>query len=93
MQLEIVSPEATLFSGEVESVTAPGVSGSFQLLNNHAPIVSSLQAGEVVIKGTSIKLETEHKDLFEAVEKGGYALTIKSGTLEMNDNKIIVLAD
>ena len=93
MQLEIVSPEATLFSGEVESVTAPGVSGSFQLLNNHAPIVSSLQAGEVVIKGNSIKLDAEPKDLFEAVEKGGYALTIKSGTLEMNDNKIIVLAD
>ncbi len=93
MQLEIVSPEATLFTGEVESVTAPGVSGSFQLLNNHAPIVSTLQAGKVVIKGTSIKLETEHKDLFEAVEKGGYSLTIKSGTLEMNDNKIIVLAD
>ena len=42
MELEIVSPEAELFSGEVESVTVPGKSGSFQILNNHAAIVSTL---------------------------------------------------
>ena len=47
MYLEIVSPEATLFSGEVTSVTVPGVNGEFQMLENHAPIVSLLQAGKV----------------------------------------------
>ena len=51
MHLEIVSPEATLFSGEVESVIVPGTSGSFQMLNNHAPIVSTLKEGTVTISG------------------------------------------
>ena len=41
MYLEIVTPEASLVSGEVESVTVPGVNGEFQMLNNHASIVSS----------------------------------------------------
>ena len=40
MYLEIVSPEATLFSGEVDSVTVPGVNGGFEMLKDHAPIVS-----------------------------------------------------
>lgn len=92
MYLEIVSPEATLFSGEVEVVTAPGASGSFQILANHAPIVSVLQAGTLKIQGSNIHFSKEHKDLFEKEGKG-YALPIKSGTLEMNNNKIIVLAD
>ena len=51
MHLEIVSPEATLFSGEVESVIVPGTTGSFQMLNNHAPIVSTLKEGTVTISG------------------------------------------
>ena len=48
MYLEIVSPEATLFAGDVTSVTVPGVNGEFQMLTNHAPIVSLLQAGKVL---------------------------------------------
>ena len=55
MHLEIVSPEAKLFSGEIESLTVPGVSGSFQVLNNHAPIVSTLTTGKVKIEGLSTK--------------------------------------
>ena len=47
MRLEVVSPEATLFSGEVNSVSVPGINGSFQLLENHAPIVSVLVPGKV----------------------------------------------
>lgn len=47
MRLEIVSPEATLFSGEVTSVSVPGANGEFQMLNNHAPIVSILTKGSV----------------------------------------------
>ena len=49
MYLEIVTPEASLVSGEVESVTVPGVQGPFQMLNNHAPIVSLLDAGKVLL--------------------------------------------
>jgi F-type H+-transporting ATPase subunit epsilon len=43
MLLEILSPEASLFKGEITSVSVPGLDGSFQILNNHAPIVSLLQ--------------------------------------------------
>jgi len=61
MQLQIVSPEAQLFSGEVESITLPGTSGSFQILNNHAPIVSTLVEGRVKIQG-NITLDKANKD-------------------------------
>ena len=47
MFLEIVSPEKTLFTGDVTSVHVPGTEGSFQILNNHAPIVSTLKKGSI----------------------------------------------
>lgn len=47
MTLEILSPERTLFSGEVESVTLPGALGEFTVLRHHAPLISSLDAGEI----------------------------------------------
>ena len=92
MFLEIVSPEATLFSGEVESVTVPGINGEFQMLNNHAPIVSLLQAGDVKIEG-EITLEEEYEDSFTSDASGKTILSISSGTVEMKDNHVIVLAD
>ncbi|MCL4166649.1 UNVERIFIED_CONTAM: hypothetical protein GTU68_052266, partial [Idotea baltica] len=49
MYLEIVSPEATLFSGEVKSIAVPGINGEFELLSDHAPIVSLLKEGNVKI--------------------------------------------
>ena len=92
MYLEIVSPEATLFSGEVTSVAVTGVDGEFQMLNNHAPIVSILTNGSVKFKGEAIKIEDEFQDKFTK-EDGEYVLAIKSGTIEMKDNKVIILAD
>ena len=92
MHLEIVSPEATLFSGEVNSVTVPGVNGEFQMLENHAPIVSLLQEGVVKFDG-DIKLEEEYEAKFSKDSNGKTTLTINSGTVEMKDNKVIVLAD
>ena len=47
LKLKIVSPEKILFTGEVESVKVPGVVGEFEILNNHAPIVSALKKGKV----------------------------------------------
>ncbi|MEH6534846.1 MAG: F0F1 ATP synthase subunit epsilon [Psychroserpens sp.] len=91
MHLEIVSPEATLFSGEVTSVTVPGVMGEFEMLNNHAPIISLLKEGNVKING-DISLEEEVESLFNKTDKG-FWLPITSGTIEMKDNKVIVLAD
>jgi F-type H+-transporting ATPase subunit epsilon len=93
MILEIVSPEATLFSGEVTSVAVPGVNGEFQMLNNHAPIVSLLKQGNVKIIGSNLKIAKEFVDKFNKVDDQTYWLPIDSGTLEMNDNKVIVLAD
>ena len=93
MILEIVSPEAKLFSGEVTSVSLPGVVGDFQMLNNHAPIVSLLKNGIVRITAASFKFSKESEDLFTKVNDQNYTLAINSGTIEMKDNKVIVLAD
>ncbi|MCO5724493.1 F0F1 ATP synthase subunit epsilon [Robiginitalea marina] len=92
MYLEIVSPEATLFAGEVTSVTVPGVNGEFQMMLDHAPIVSLLQAGEVKIAG-NIEIEEEFQDRFTKSPEGKTVLKISSGTVELQNNRIIVLAD
>ncbi|GAB5474756.1 MAG: ATP synthase F1 subunit epsilon [Maribacter sp.] len=91
MYLEIVSPEATLFAGEVKSITVPGINGEFQMLKDHAPIVSLLQEGKVKIDG-DISIEEDYESRFSK-EDGKTILAINSGTIEMKDNKIIVLAD
>jgi len=93
MILEIVSPEATLFKGEVTSVSLPGVDGSFQILNNHAPIVSILKQGTVKIAANSFKFDKEVAEKFTKINDQNYTLDIQSGTIEMKDNKVIVLAD
>jgi len=77
MQLEIITPDKTVFKGEVETATFPGVMGAFQVLKNHAPIVSTLQAGKVVLKSNNIKKEIQ----------------ILGGVVEVLKNKIIVLAE
>lgn len=93
MILEIVSPEATLFKGEVTSVALPGVNGEFQMLNNHAPIVSILTKGNVKINAQNINIDKENSDKFNKINEQIYWLPINSGTIEMKDNKVIVLAD
>ena len=91
MDLSIVSPEALLFNGEVESVTLPGTSGYFQILNNHAPLVSTLAAGKVKIEG-KINLEEINREKFEYKEGFTY-LDIISGSVEVLDNKVTILTD
>ena len=93
MTLEIVSPEATLFKGEITAITLPGVNGSFQILNNHAPIVSVLKAGDIKIAANSFAFDKLVADRFVKVDEKTYTLSIQSGTIEMNDNKVIVLVD
>lgn len=93
MILEIVSPEATLFKGEVTSVTLPGEVGSFQILNNHAPIVSILKHGVIKIQAPSFSIHKEVADNFTKVNDQTYLLEINSGTIEMKDNKVNVLVD
>lgn len=77
MKLEILTPDKTIFEGEVSSVTVPGVNGSFEVLNNHAPIISILEDGNVIIRNGK---QTEN-------------LFIYGGVVEVLDNKIMVLAE
>ncbi|TXD49661.1 hypothetical protein [Polaribacter sp. IC073] len=97
MFLEIVTPEAILFSSEVDLFSAPGIDGEFQVLNNHAPIVSILKEGEIKIHVHSqdhLELDDLHGKLeSHADDAKVLMLAIKSGTLELNDNKAIILAD
>ena len=92
MKLEIVSPEASLVTGEVSVVTLPGVNGEFQLLNNHAPVVSLLMSGSVKFEG-EVTFAEGFEDKFTKENNSKWSLPISSGTMEMKDNKVIVLAD
>ena len=65
MSLEILTPERTLFSGEVESVTLPGALGEFTVLRHHAPLISSLDAGE-------IRFRQKGSDVQSFTVKGGF---------------------
>ena len=78
MLVEIITPDAKLFEGEVNSIKLPGTNGGFEILNNHAPIISTLTAGKI-----SIASDNGQKEFFE----------IQGGVIEMQNNKIIVLAD
>ncbi len=92
MKIEIVTPEASLVTGEVTVVTLPGVNGEFQLLNSHAPVVSLLQEGAVRFEG-EVTFTEGFEDKFSQESNGKWALPIASGTMEMKDNKVIILAD
>lgn len=78
MIIEIITPDKKLFSGEVSVVQLPGSNGSFELLNNHAPIVSTLSKGKIRI------VTDQNKEL---------SFDIGGGVLEMNNNKVIILAE
>lgn len=75
--LEIVSPDLAIFNDTVESVTIPGTLGGFQILKNHAPLISTFEIGVIKI----LKDDTP------------VYFTTAGGTVEVKDNKILVLAD
>lgn len=77
MHLEIITPEKKIFEGDVSIVTFPGADGSFQVMNDHAPLVSLLKDGQVIYKS---KESTQQ-------------VTITGGVVEVLKNKVIVLAD
>jgi len=77
MTLEILTPDKKVFEGDVTTVTVPGTLGSFQILRGHAPIISTLEDGQVIVKSTT----------------GENIFNIKGGVVEVLANKIIVLAE
>jgi len=78
MKLEIITPEQTLFTGEVSLVQLPGIDGSFEILNDHAPLISALSKGRVKVQDTQKQLQ-----YFE----------IKGGIVEVLHNKVLLLAE
>ena len=79
MNLEILTPEKKLYSGEVYGVQMPGISGSFEVLDKHAPLVSALKAGRLKV----LKDKQNHVTNFE----------IQGGFVEVLNNKVIELVE
>ena len=77
MLLEILTPEKKIFEGEVTIATFPGADGGFQIMDQHAPLISLLKEGVVEYKS----------------KEGANALTITGGVVEVLNNKTILLAD
>ncbi len=78
MKLEIITPDKKIYEGDIKSIRVPGKKGSFQVLKDHAPIISTLENGPVFIvdqEGRETKLE------------------INGGVIEVKMNKIILLAE
>jgi F-type H+-transporting ATPase subunit epsilon len=95
MHLEIITPEHKIFTGEVEAVQFPGIDGLFQVLNNHAPIVSALGKGIIKIDLNSNFERTEKSSALIEEDKNPKIIRvgIKGGVVEMLNNKVIVLAE
>jgi F-type H+-transporting ATPase subunit epsilon len=78
VKIEIITPDKSIYSGEVRSVRVPGRKGSFQVLKDHAPIISTLDSGAVIIndeQGSEVRFD------------------ITGGVIEVKKNRIILLAD
>jgi len=78
VNLEIITPEKTIYKGEVESVNVPGSKGPFTILHNHAPIISILEKGPIN---------------FIPNGQSGEMISIEGGVVEVKKNNIIILAE
>lgn len=78
MKLSIITPDKLAFEGKVTAVTVPGSAGSFQILKDHAAIVSTLEDGKVIYKNNNDQQQV---------------IIIKGGVVEAKDNNIIILAE
>jgi F-type H+-transporting ATPase subunit epsilon len=78
MYLEIITPDKMIFEGEVKLIQLPGSKGAFEILKNHAPIISTLEKGTIKIQD-----ENNEEKLFE----------VDGGVIENKANKIIVLVE
>ncbi len=96
MHLEIITPESNVYSGEATAVQLPGLDGSFQVLNSHAPIISALTAGTVKVDlADAFEREEKTSELIQQDKSNAKVIyvDIKGGVIEMLNNKIIVLAE
>ena len=77
MTLEIITPDRKVYSGDAIAVTFPGSEGQFQVLNDHAPLVSTLAQGPIVVQTAA----------------GQQTFTVEGGVVEVLQNKVLVLAE
>ena len=80
MELNILTPEGSIFSGEAYGVTMPGVTGSFQVLDKHAPLIAALGEGKLKVLQTSLTGPATHYD-------------IQGGFVEVLNNNVTVLVE
>ena len=78
MQLDIISPDMQIFSGEATYVGVPGIDGSLGILNSHAPMISTLKKGDILVRKADGTEET---------------IAVNGGVLEVLKNKVIILAE
>lgn len=96
MQLEIITPEFKVFSGEVVAVQLPGLDGSFQVLKGHAPVISALQKGVVKVdlsKPFEVEEKTNKLVVADKSNPKVIHISILGGVVELQNDKIIVLAE
>lgn len=77
MHLTILTPDKPIYDGTITAVTVPGTSGAFQILKDHAPIISTLEDGVITIQNNNEQS----------------SIVIKGGVIEVSNNKIILLAE
>lgn len=78
MKVEIITPDRSLFNGEAKAVSMPGIDGDLGILDNHAPLITALKAGDV-------KVTTP--------DGSDKLFTLKGGTAEVLNNKVLILAE
>jgi F-type H+-transporting ATPase subunit epsilon len=76
--IEIITPSKLAFKGQIKSISVPGSGGNFQVLFNHAPLLSTLEVGRIK---------------FEDLTGKEFEFAVSGGTIEVNQNKILILAD
>ena len=77
MTVDIITPDRKIFSGEASEVTLPGSQGQFQVLKDHAPLVSTLGQGSIVVQSNA----------------GQQTFTVDGGVVEVLQNNVLVLAE
>ena len=78
MNIEIITPDDTIYTGKAKLAQFPGIDGSFEVLNNHAPMISVLKKGKIKIQ------DENNQQLY---------FDVKGGIVEILKNKILVLAE
>lgn len=96
MLLEVITPDETLFKGNVSHVVLPGLDGSFGILKGHAPMISALTSGAVKVDQIVAENDNEAftgKYNEEYKNNESFTFNINGGVIEVKDNKVIVLAE